>query len=197
MGGGNNALCFQVLSYISRPWPIYPPFLTYGNIENFLKNNTSLYCYRGAVTLGELPVNREQQLQLSAKHNSHTHSYCAKCFVKGPPASVSTSESSNMRSKRRSVPEVKLLSETIRRVLLVFLKGEKENWYFSPGFHSLEQSTGRKSLLWKKGDILTEANKVNRQLTLFPNTWQMKTLNSCHSGVWQDSAIPKQQTYCS
>lgn len=61
--------------------PIYTPFLAYGNIENFLKNNTPLYGYPGAVTSRELP-NREQQLQLSAKHNSHTELLC-KVFSNG------------------------------------------------------------------------------------------------------------------
>lgn len=56
----------------------------------------------------------------SVQSTTLTQSYCAKCLVTGSPASISTSESSRMRSKGGSVPEVKLLSETICWVLLCF-----------------------------------------------------------------------------
>lgn len=135
-GGTHSALCFQVLSYINRPWPIYTPFLVYGNIENFLKNNTPLYCYPGAVTLWELPVNREQQLQLSAKHNSHTELLC-KVFGKGLSSKHKHQWKFTYENQRRECArgETSLWNNTLGFV--AFLKGEKENnWYSSPGFHS-------------------------------------------------------------
>lgn len=113
----------------------------------------------------------------SVQSTTLTQSYCAKCLVKGSPASISTSESSRMRTKGGSVPEVKLLSETIRWVLLHFWRGRKKTTdtlvqVFIPV--NSQQEENRYSE--KKGDVLTEANKVNRQLMLFPNTWQMKTI---------------------
>lgn len=52
--------------------PNLPPFPLYGNIKNFfLKSNTILYRAVGDVRLREFVVKGEQQLELSAKHDSH------------------------------------------------------------------------------------------------------------------------------
>lgn len=164
-GGTHNAL-----------WPIYTPFLTYGNIENFVKNNTPIYCYPGAVTLWELPVNREQQLQLSAKHNSHTELLC-KVFSKGLSSKHKHQWKFTYENQRRESARGELLSETIRWVLLHFWRGRKKTTdtlvqVFIPVNSQQEENHYSE----KKGDVWTEANKVNRQLMLFPNTWQMKTI---------------------
>lgn len=62
----------------------------------------------------------------SVQSTTLTQSYCAKCLVKGSPASISTSESSRMRTKGGSVPEVNFSLKQYAGFCCIFEGGERK-----------------------------------------------------------------------